>query len=148
LAGIVTVAGRVTAALLLDRVIINPPAGAVPPSVTVQASFAEPVRDALLQVSPIDDLAGALERTMGRQKNSIESWTTRQGLERLKAPRMNSLLRTLVLLLKGSLPTFGRIPHSVNGYFGSANNTYALLSLIARANDHRISRFLLVASGW
>jgi hypothetical protein len=45
LAGIVTVAGTVTAVLLVHRVTVIPPTGAAAFSVTVQASDAEPDRD-------------------------------------------------------------------------------------------------------
>ena len=51
-AGIVTVAGTVTAALLLERPTMNPPAGAAEVSVTVQASAPEPVMDDVAQVNP------------------------------------------------------------------------------------------------
>lgn len=49
----VTVAGRATAELLLDRVTICPPAGAGPVSVTVQASVPAPVMEALVQESAL-----------------------------------------------------------------------------------------------
>jgi hypothetical protein len=49
LAGTITVAGTVTAALLLDRLTFIPFFGAAARSVTVQASVPEPVMDALLQ---------------------------------------------------------------------------------------------------
>jgi hypothetical protein len=53
LAGTVTVAGSVTAALLLDKLTLIPPLGAVALSVTVQASVPIPVMDALLQESAL-----------------------------------------------------------------------------------------------
>ena len=53
LAGTVTEAGTVTAALLLDKLTLNPPAGAAEVNVTVQLSLPEPVMDAVLQVNPL-----------------------------------------------------------------------------------------------
>ena len=53
LAGTTTVAGTVTAALLLVRPTLKPPLPAAALSVTVQVSLPEPVIDALLQVSPL-----------------------------------------------------------------------------------------------
>jgi hypothetical protein len=53
LAGTTTVAGTVTAALLLARVTLKPPLPAAVVSVTVQASLPDPVIDALLQVSAL-----------------------------------------------------------------------------------------------
>jgi hypothetical protein len=52
-AGTVTVAGTVTAALLLDRLTMRPPLDAVDVSVTVQASVPAPVIEALLQESEL-----------------------------------------------------------------------------------------------
>jgi hypothetical protein len=52
-AGTVTVAGTVTAALLLDRLTLRPPLGASAFSVTMQESVPEPVMDALLQESAL-----------------------------------------------------------------------------------------------
>lgn len=52
-AGTVTVAGIVTAALLLDRLITRPPLAAAAFSVTVQASVPAPVIDVLLQESAV-----------------------------------------------------------------------------------------------
>ena len=49
LAGTVTVAGTVTAPLLLDRLTLSPPLGAAPLRVIVHASVTDPVIDALLQ---------------------------------------------------------------------------------------------------
>jgi len=49
LAGTVTAAGSVTAALLLDRATTSPPAGAAPVSVTVQASIPHPDIELLVQ---------------------------------------------------------------------------------------------------
>jgi hypothetical protein len=57
-AGTVTVAGAVTAALLLARLTLRPPLGAAAFSVTVQASVPEPVIDALLQESALNAAAG------------------------------------------------------------------------------------------
>jgi hypothetical protein len=54
LAGTTTVAGTVTAALLLARDTLKPPLPAAPLSVTVQASLPDPVMDALLQVSAVN----------------------------------------------------------------------------------------------
>jgi hypothetical protein len=51
LAGTVTVAGTVTAVLLLERLTLRPPVGAAALRVTVQASVPAPVMDALLQES-------------------------------------------------------------------------------------------------
>jgi hypothetical protein len=48
-AGTVTVAGSVTAALLLERLTLRPPVCAAAVEVTVQASLAEPVKEALVQ---------------------------------------------------------------------------------------------------
>jgi hypothetical protein len=53
LAGTVTVAGNVTAALLLARLTLNPPLAAAAFSVTVQASVPDPVMDVLLQESAV-----------------------------------------------------------------------------------------------
>jgi hypothetical protein len=53
LAGTVTVAGNVTAALLLATLTLNPPLGAAAFSVTVQASVPAPVIDVLLQESAV-----------------------------------------------------------------------------------------------
>lgn len=50
-AGIVTVAGRVTAALLLDRLTFRPPLGAAALKATEQASVTAPVREAFPQES-------------------------------------------------------------------------------------------------
>jgi hypothetical protein len=52
-AGTVTVAGTVTAALLLDRPTLSPPAGAAAFRFTVHASFANPDTDALLHASEL-----------------------------------------------------------------------------------------------
>jgi len=76
LAGTVTVAGTVTAALLLDKFTLRPALGAAAFSVTVQASVPVPVMDALLQDSdfsspipvpvrlPVSGLLGALVVTV------------------------------------------------------------------------------------
>jgi hypothetical protein len=53
LAGTTTVAGTVTAALLLVRATLKPPLPAAAVSVTVQASLPDPVIDALLQDSAL-----------------------------------------------------------------------------------------------
>ena len=53
LAGTTTVAGTVTAALLLVKPTLKPPLPAAALSVTVQVSLPEPVIDALLQDSPL-----------------------------------------------------------------------------------------------
>jgi hypothetical protein len=52
-AGTVTVAGTVTAVLLLDRLTLTPPAAAAF-SVTMQESVPAPVTDALLQSSALN----------------------------------------------------------------------------------------------
>jgi hypothetical protein len=57
-AGTVTVAGTVTAVLLLDRLTLRPPLGAAAFSVTMQESVPEPVMDALLQESALNAAAG------------------------------------------------------------------------------------------
>jgi hypothetical protein len=54
-AGTVTVAGMMTAVLLLDRFTLTPPTGAAADNVTVQAFCAEPVADAMLHVSAFND---------------------------------------------------------------------------------------------
>ena len=56
-AGTVTVAGTVTAALLLDRLTLRPLLGAAAFRVTVQASVPEPVMDAFLQESALNAAA-------------------------------------------------------------------------------------------
>jgi hypothetical protein len=48
-AATVTVAGRVTAALLLARLTLRPPVGAAPVKVTVQTSLPDPVNEAFVQ---------------------------------------------------------------------------------------------------
>jgi hypothetical protein len=53
LAGTVTVAGKVTAASLLERLTFNPPLPAAALSVTVQASVPEPVIELLAQESAL-----------------------------------------------------------------------------------------------
>ena len=60
LAGIVTVAGTVTAALLLVTDTLKPPLPAGPLSVTVQASLPAPVIDALLQDNALNPAATAV----------------------------------------------------------------------------------------
>jgi len=52
-AGTITVAGTASAELLLDRLTLSPPAGAVAFSFTVHASFANPDTDALLHESEL-----------------------------------------------------------------------------------------------
>ena len=52
-AGTVTVAGTVTAVLLLERLTTNPPLGATAFNVTVQASVPEPVMEPLPQVTAL-----------------------------------------------------------------------------------------------
>jgi hypothetical protein len=59
LAGTVTVAGIVTAVLLLERFTLSPPLPAAAFSVTVQESLPAPVIDALLQESPLSAPATA-----------------------------------------------------------------------------------------
>ena len=54
LAGIVTVVGTVTDALLLVRPTVNPPVGAAAVRVTVHASVPDPVIDEVPQVSPLN----------------------------------------------------------------------------------------------
>ena len=54
LAGTVTVAGTVTATLLLERPTVNPPSGAAAVRVTVQASVPDPVIEEEPQVSPLN----------------------------------------------------------------------------------------------
>src|SRR5665213_246232 len=58
--GTITVAGTVTAALLLDRLTIRPPLGAAALSVTVQASVPAPVSDALPHPSALNAVAFGL----------------------------------------------------------------------------------------
>ena len=58
LAGTVTEVGTTTAALLLDKLTLRPPLGAAELSVTVQASDAAPVMDALLHESAVSVPAG------------------------------------------------------------------------------------------
>jgi hypothetical protein len=60
LAGTTTVAGTVTAALLLANDTLKPPVPAGPLSVTVQVSVPAPVIDALLQDSPLKVPAAAV----------------------------------------------------------------------------------------
>ncbi|MGD0914320.1 MAG: hypothetical protein ABR928_20700 [Terracidiphilus sp.] len=55
LAGTVTLAGKVTAELLLERLTAKPPAGAAELSVTVHASVSDPVSAALVQLNPLND---------------------------------------------------------------------------------------------
>jgi hypothetical protein len=59
-AGTVTVAGTVTAALLLARLTLKPPVPAAAVSVTVQLSLPDPVIDALLQESALNVPAPAV----------------------------------------------------------------------------------------
>ena len=54
LAGIVTVVGTVTDALLLERLTVNPPEGAAEVSVTVHASVPEPVIDDVAHANPLN----------------------------------------------------------------------------------------------
>ncbi|MFZ0745992.1 MAG: hypothetical protein WAM85_16395 [Terracidiphilus sp.] len=58
-AGTVTEPGTVTAELLLDKLMVSPPAGAAPLSVTVQASVPDPVMDPALQASALSVPAAA-----------------------------------------------------------------------------------------
>ena len=53
-AGMVTVAGTVTAALLLDSATLSPLLAAAEVSVTVQASVPDPVMEPLLQEMPLN----------------------------------------------------------------------------------------------
>jgi hypothetical protein len=53
----VTVAGTITAELLLDRLTANPPFGAAPLSVTVQLSVPAPIIESLMQSNALN--AGA-----------------------------------------------------------------------------------------
>jgi hypothetical protein len=62
-AGIVTLAGTLTTALLLARLTLTPPLGAAALSVTVQLSLPAPVIEALLQVSPLSVGAGGAGET-------------------------------------------------------------------------------------
>jgi hypothetical protein len=80
-AGTVTDAGNVTAELLVDRLTLSPAAGAALASVTVQASVAEPLSDALLQDNALNDWTGTTEPSNATEKkeNSIKSWIIRQG---------------------------------------------------------------------
>ena len=71
--GTVTDAGNVTAALLLVRITLSPPPGAGLNIVTVQASFAEPVSDPLLQFSAANPCVCAPKRAMGKHESSIKS---------------------------------------------------------------------------
>jgi len=59
-AGTVTVAGTVTAALLLARLTLRPPLGAAADSVTVHASDPDPVMDPLLQESTFNAAGAAV----------------------------------------------------------------------------------------
>ena len=59
-AGTVTVAGTVTAALLLDRLTLSPPLGAAALSLTVQASVPDPVMDPPLQESAFNAAGAAV----------------------------------------------------------------------------------------
>jgi hypothetical protein len=54
--GTVIVAGTVTAALLLERIMLSPPLAAAEVSVTVQASVPDPVMDPLLQESALNSV--------------------------------------------------------------------------------------------
>jgi hypothetical protein len=54
-AGTVTVAGTVTAVLLLDKLTLNPPLGAAAVSVTVQPSVSGPVMVPALQETALND---------------------------------------------------------------------------------------------
>jgi hypothetical protein len=60
LAGMVIMAGTVTAALLLDRLTLSPPAGAAAVSVTVQASVPDPVMVPLLQERALNAAGAAV----------------------------------------------------------------------------------------
>jgi hypothetical protein len=60
LAGTVIMAGTVTAALLLDRLMLNPPAGAAEVSITVQASVPDPVIVPLPQERALNAAGGAV----------------------------------------------------------------------------------------
>jgi hypothetical protein len=60
LAGMVIMAGTVTAALLLERLTLSPPAGAAAVSVTVQASVPDPVIVPLLQERALNAAGGAV----------------------------------------------------------------------------------------
>ena len=64
-AGTTSVAGTVTAALLLARLTLKPPLPAAAVSVTVQLSLPDPVIDALLQESALN--AAGTARPRGRR---------------------------------------------------------------------------------
>jgi hypothetical protein len=59
-AGMVTVAGTVTAALLLDSATLSPPLPAAEVSVTVQTSVPDPVMDPLMQESALNAAGAAV----------------------------------------------------------------------------------------
>ena len=63
LAGMVTVAGTVTAVLLVDRLTVIPPSGAGVFSVTVHVSVPEPVKDVPVQASALN--TGVLVPSIG-----------------------------------------------------------------------------------
>jgi hypothetical protein len=60
LAGTVKLAGTTTAGLLLERLTVNPPAGAAALSVTVHVSVPDPVREELLQLSVLNVASDAV----------------------------------------------------------------------------------------
>jgi hypothetical protein len=59
-AGMVTVAGTVTAALLLERLMLRPPLAAAEVSVTVHASVPDPVMELVPQVSVLNAAGAAV----------------------------------------------------------------------------------------
>jgi len=77
LAGTVTEAGTATAVLLLLRLTLNPPLGALRFSVTVQASAPDPVMDPLLQERALNPapllVAAPAEMAQSRMSNGRKS---------------------------------------------------------------------------
>jgi hypothetical protein len=63
LAGMVTAAGTTTAALVLERLTLSPPAGAGAVSVTVQVSVSDPVMARLLQERALNAAGAAVPST-------------------------------------------------------------------------------------
>jgi P pilus assembly chaperone PapD len=79
-AGTVTVAGSVTAALLLARLTLSPPLGAAAVSVTVQASSTHPVVDVVVQVSVFNADVLAPNKARGKMLDNNISRPVRQWL--------------------------------------------------------------------
>jgi hypothetical protein len=89
-AGTATVAGRVTAALLLERLTLRPPLGAAEASVTVHGSCTQPTSEALLQERALMATAGLTAAVLvafanmakGKQQVNTMSRAVRQRLSR------------------------------------------------------------------